>query len=243
LVDELSKCKITGLNQEQRRERDILEERRRQLKKAGQRLSRDDEARRNELGDLARTGPVQVEAPFGILLDWWQTSEDDQSAPKTWAGRQEIHKIATAAQEALVDRASSGLFDYACVLRLPHDYRKGRADHKKAVEPFYFDARRFAHPLDAGFSLDVQDAETVAHPAVELLCLIALQRFRPSAVKGQKWLFEYTMWSGPLPAAVAPAVVCGVVAGDRRYRFPLVFRDDQKRYKAFGLATPIGGGQ
>ena len=131
------------------------------------------------------------------------------------------------------------MFDHRCVLRMPHEYRKNKREQGKSVEPFYFDARRFAHALDTGFSLDAQDADTVAHPAVELLCLVGLQRFRPAATD-KKWTFEYSVWSLPLPTSVAAALASGAVPAGQRYRFTLLFRDDQKRYKAFGFATPIG---
>jgi hypothetical protein len=34
------------------------------------------------------------------LLDWWQAA-DDEATPKAWAGLQEIHKVARAAQDAI----------------------------------------------------------------------------------------------------------------------------------------------
>jgi CRISPR-associated protein Csx14 len=111
------------------------------------------------------------------------------------------------------------------------------------VEPFYFDAARFAHALDAGFSLDVQEKNlrATASPVTELLALIGLQRFRPELVRD--WTFDYFTWHEPLDAAVAAAVTSGAVpmARTKRYRFRLRFRDNQKRYKAFGFATAMGG--
>ena len=66
------------------------------------------------------------------------------------------------------------LFDYATVVPDP-------GDAKKKVEPYYFDARRKenAHPRDVGFSPNAFSMTTVAHPTVELLCLVGLQRARP----------------------------------------------------------------
>ena len=238
LMEALSKCKISGLSEEERKEREGLEAEKRRLKKERREFPRDKEDRRKELGTMAREGTLLVGSPFSFALNWWQTGDDDPSTPKTWAGLQELHKVARAAQDALKDIvALEDLFDYSCVLRLPTEYQKRESDRDRGVEPFYFDARRFAHALDIGFSLDVQNAETVAHPAVELLCLIGLQRFRPSATSHQKWGFEYHVWPCPLSAAVAAATVCGVVPADMCYRFLLRFRDDQKRYKAFSFAT------
>jgi CRISPR-associated protein Csb3 len=139
------------------------------------------------------------------------------------------------------------MLDYACVLRLPAEYRKARTGSNDAVEPFYFDARRFAHALDIGFSLDKIRANTVAHPAVELLALIGLQRFRPKVVPSSeakvKARVEYSTWHRPLGVTVAAAAACGAahVPGCRRFRFKILARDDQKRYGAFGWATARGG--
>lgn len=233
LIEALRSCEIAGLTTGERHERDALEAESRESKKRGEKLSTEKDARRVELGQLAREGKIDISSPFNLVLDWWQ-SDDGERAPKTWAGRQENYKVAVAAQNSLLsDSDPRNLFDHGAVLRTPEG---------KTVEPFYFDARRFAHPLDAGFSLDVQGSETIAHPAVELLTLIALQRFRPRP-SSVKWSYEYFTWAEPLPAPVAGAVTSGAIGiyPRRLFRFPLLFRDDQKRYKAFGIATPIGG--
>jgi CRISPR-associated protein Csb3 len=176
--------------------------------------------------------------PFSLLLDWWQT--EDETTPKTWAGKQEIHKIARAAQKALspaVINNPEDILDYACVLRSTREYAK-KSDENKKVAPFYFDARSFVHSLDTGFSLDVQELELMAYPAVELLALVGLQRFRPAA-QGQD--FDYWIWTHPMPALVAAAIVCGAASAEAsiRYRFRLRFRDDRGRYKAFEYANLI----
>lgn len=243
LVSQLSQCEIAGLSIAERQERESLEAERRQLKKEGRELHGDKEERRKMLGTKARAGAVFLGSPFCLALDWWQTEDEGATTPKTWAGLQEIHKVARAAQNAFSGIESyEQCLDYACVLRTPAEYCKQKVGRDKAVEPFYFDSRRFAHALDTGFSLDVQGAETLAHPAVELLCLIGLQRFRPNMP--EKWTFEYTVWNGPLSAPVAAAVVGGMVpaGAQQRHRFHFHFRDDQKRYKAFSFAIPIGDG-
>jgi hypothetical protein len=267
LMEVVTNCEISGLTKDEREERAALDAERNRLKREGKPFSAEKEKRRKELGAMARAGAISLrwapsvrlagispetmecmgetspEKPFSLDLNWWQTSDDDVNTPKTWAGLQEIHKVARAAQDAFGKIEDlSELFNHSCILRMPKEYSKSASDQKKSVEPFYFDARRFAHALDVGFSLDVQSAETVAHPAVELLALIGLQRFRPGASK-QKWGFEYTAWAKPLSAPVATAVVSGAVPvqPQQRYRFRLLFRDDQRRYKAFSYATRIGG--
>jgi len=246
LLKELRSCEIVSLSKEEYKELKEIDAKRRRLRKEGQDLSTQEKDRYQKLGSKSREGTLTIGGSFGILLDWWQTGNDDIIVPKTWAGRQEIHKIARAAQDALAYIPNpEELFDYGCILRKPKEYCIKEADFEKAVEPFYFDARRFAHALDTGFSLDVQDAEAIAYPAVELLSLIGLQRFRPrvpaTEEKGSKWTFEYSVWKRPLSVAVASAVASCAVSSGNRYRFQLLFRDDQKRYKAFDFAIPMGG--
>jgi len=198
-----------------------------------------------DLDKLRREGYIFIGPPFCVRLDWWKEGQ----GLKTWSGSQGVVRIAQAAMrkfhKAFEDPSP---LDYKCILRPANEEvsesevvtgrRRKRSKGKDKVEPFYFDARRFAHALDTGFSLDAVGAETVASPATELLCLIGLQRFRPRLAND---LFAYWTWSRSLPANVASAVVCGAlrIARTRGYRFALAFRDDQKRYKAFSFATPI----
>ncbi|MCS7304254.1 MAG: type I-U CRISPR-associated protein Cas8c [Thermoguttaceae bacterium] len=243
IIHFLSTCEISGLTEEQRKEREALEAEKRRLKKEGYELPDAQEARRKMLGEMAREGSLFIGTPFHLRLDWWQGKDEDPNTPKTWAGRQELHKVARSAQDAISHIPDlCQLFDYCCVLYLPQEYRKRKSDQSKSVEPFYFDARRFAHALDVGFSLDVQEFDTLAYPAVELLCLIGLQRFRPAPPKMQ-WQFAYSVWFSPVSAPIAAAIVSGAVPvyPVDRYCFSLVFRDDQRRYKAFDFATLLGG--
>ena len=229
LIEELRNCDISGLTEEENQEREFLEREKRRLKVEGDKLSDAQEQRRKELGTKARAGAIRLGSPFSLVLDWWQI-DDENTAPKTWAGRQELHRIARAAQNAIPAVGSyKELLDYPAVMRLTSDYHKKKSDEDTTVEPFYFDARRFAHALDTGFSLDTQDAETTAHPAVELLTLVGLQRFRPHVAS--KRCFRHGVWTHPLSTTVATAVTCGAIAGATTYEFYLLSRDDQDRYK------------
>ena len=228
VVESLSQCEASGLTEEERGERAALETEKRELKKQNppKALAPEKESRRKELGQRARAGTLRLAHPVDLLLDWWQAN-DDEVTPKTWAGRQEVHKVARSAQEALAGIGDlTLLFDHGCVMRTPKGYGKQGTDGQKAVEPFYFDARRFSHALDAGFSLDA----------------VGLQRFRPRPALPVRWSFDYWVWSHPLNALVAAGVASGSVPtpAGTRFRFALRFRDDQKRYKAFGWSTTIG---
>ncbi len=243
LMGQIASCALEGLTQDERDELENLERRQRELRKLGQNLSDTEEQRRKELGKQAREGQLLVKGmEFQITLNWWQ----DEGTPATWAGRQEVHTIAIAAQNSIANflkenQDLKNILNWQQILRRPREHRAGEGSEKK-VEPFYFDARRFAHALDVGFSLDVQKAESEAYPAVEFLCLVGLQRFRPRQARDSKWSFEYWTWSDPLPSTVAAGVVCGSVQipGREKYRFSLQFRDDEGRYKAFGIATLVG---
>ncbi len=232
LLNALCACPIEGLRDEEKQERDGLE-------KSKKTLSKQDEERRKALGESARAGALNIGTPFSLRLDWWQADHD--AVVKTWAGVQEIHKVARAAQVALLNVTALGsLLDSSCVWYVPIEYQRNKSDEKKSVAPFYFDARQFVHRLDIGFSLGaLEQAVMVAYPGVELLALIGLQRFSPAPAQ-QKRHFEYWAWPCPTPAPVAAAVVCGRAPVETKYHyhFRLLFRDDQRRYKAFSFATP-----
>lgn len=238
LIHKIKTCNIAGLTETEKREREHLESKKRRLKKSGRQISDELEQRRKDLGTKARSGSLILEHPFSMTLDWWQVDDDKNTAPKTWAGKQELHRIARATQDAVPDtQPFDDLLDFSAVLRLTTDYQKNKVDSNKSVEPFFFDARRFAHALDTGFSLDVQDAETTAHPAVELLALIGLQRHRPQAISKRK--FRYGLWTNPLSTLVTPTITCNALTGTVLHEFQLLSRDNEDRYKSFNFATPL----
>lgn len=235
ITDVLVQAGLDGdLSQEERTELDELERRKRRLFKQQQKLSEQDEKRRSSLGQRLREGAVRLGDPLNMRVAWWE--EGGKFVPKTFAGRQEVLRMALA-MVAAIQKGVEGdhPFEYRCLLQ----------DSKGSkVEPFYFDARRFAHSLDAGFSLDTQEKSIRASAAVltEMLALIGLERFRPRQSLKDRRTFEYFTWDQPL-GVIAAAVACGAVsiAGRQGFRFRLRFRDDQKRYKAFGYATQLGG--
>jgi len=166
-----------------------------------------------------KTCPIRMANGFAMRIDWWLHKEAPSSRLKTWAGQQGGLKIALAMKDKL-PASNEGMLNGGV----------------NAPAPYYFDSRRFAHALDAGFSLDVQQMDVQAYPAVELLALIGLQRFRPSST-GDRWSFAYQIWTKPLMAATASAICAGAVTGHTGYQYRVRFRDDQKRFKAFTQAT------
>jgi len=175
--------------------------------------------------------PIEVSAPFSLRLDWWKSRARADSDLKVWAGTMESFRIARAMQNALrADAfASEDLLNTGMVAYDPD------APDKK-VEPFYFDARRGpnAHSRDVGFAPNDLGLTTIASPAVELLCLIGLQRTRPVRTD-QPRVFDYHIWPGPLPTSLAQAAVAGLLPNlcGARYRFESWFRTGQRKHKAF----------
>jgi len=182
--------------------------------------------------------PIDIPAPFELRLDWWKDDRSGGDRLKAWAGSMRGLRIASAMQSMLSreELQTSALLDYAEVV-----YDPAEPDNK--VEPFYFDARRGsnARPIDIEFSPDALKMESLAYPAVEFLCLVGIQRFRPLATETPR-VFNYYTWAIPLAARVAPLAACGVLthAAVRGFRFENAFRTDQRKHKAFTTATAIG---
>ncbi len=182
--------------------------------------------------------PLRIGA--GMVLDWWQDPRAKDL--KLWAGTMNGPRIAQAMLAAIADAAihTERLFDHAVVVRDPEN-------PSKKVEPFYFDARRAgnAHSRDVGFAPNDMQMETNAFPAVEVLCLIGLQRFRPAPVPNMRRVFDYTPWHEWLPISVAPAVAAGAVrvGAAGKYRFESWFRTSQKKHKAFKPARLVLEGE
>ncbi len=184
------------------------------------------------------SSPIQMPDPFDLRLDWWHDHRTGGDRLKPWAGSMRGVRIARAMQNVLrwEELHTSGLLDYSTVV---YD----RAEPDKKVEPFYFDARRGASalPIDIGFSPDSLHMTNLAYPAVEFLCLVGLQRFRPMPT-GTPRVFDYYTWTIPLGASVAALAAAGLFkeAGVCGFRFEVAFRTDQRKHKAFTPATPLG---
>ena len=181
--------------------------------------------------------PILIEKPFSLRLDWWKSGDRTASDLKVWAGTMESYRIARAMQHTMKapEFASENLLNCGMVA---YD----ADDPETKVEPFYFDARRGpnAHSRDVGFSPNDLKLTTIASPAVELLCLIGLQRVRPVSA-GQPRRFDYYVWSQPLPTSLVPVAAAGLLGSTatQGYRFESWFRTGQRKHKAFLTAKPI----
>jgi CRISPR-associated protein Csb3 len=187
--------------------------------------------------DQAQKGVLLLGTPFNLRLDWWQGRDEDESVPKTWAGRQDVCRVARAAQYALHRLMNKPGFLPERLFTYSHPLIDSGSRKEKLVAPFYFDAFvSRIHSRDVGFSLDQHDIKVEPSPATELLCLIGLQRFRPRLANGQ---YVYCLWDRPLGTVVASAVFNACLElpdGGRCFGFVLRYRDEQRRYKAFGYA-------
>jgi len=187
------------------------------------------------------SSPLMIGAPFAPLsIDWWETDLTGARDLKVWAGTMESFGIAQAMQHAMKDERFHGsdLFDIGMVVTTLHD-----AGKKK--EPYYFDARRTsnAHSRDVGFSPNDLGLTSIAHPAVELLCLIGLQAARPALTAASR-VYDYFTWHVPLLSNLLLAASTGSLdlADARAYRFENWFRTGQKKHKAFRSAIPLTQG-
>lgn len=202
--------------------------------------SEEDGDSEDEEAGSGAAAPIEIGTEPSLLLDWWQDLRHGRDL-KLWAGTMNGPRIAQAMLSAIADPSlhTARIFDHATVVMDPEN-------PSKKVEPFYFDARRAgnASSRDVGFAPNDLKLETLAFPAVEILCLIGLQRFRPAPVPGQRRVFDYCTWNEWLPILVAPAVSCGLVhiPGTTRYRFESWFRTSQRKHKAFKPARLISQG-
>jgi len=184
------------------------------------------------------SSPISIGAPFRpFTLDWWLDDRAGGKELKVWAGTMESVRIARAMHHALRDSQFRGedCLNIGVVAYDPDDLTK-------KVEPFYFDARRGpnAHSRDVGFSPNDLKITTTAYPAVEIFCLIGLQRCLPSRTDRPR-VYDYFTWAAPIPPLLLPAVVTGVMASPCRqqFRFENWYRTGQRKHKAFRSATVI----
>ncbi len=179
--------------------------------------------------------PMSLGPPFNLTLDWWV-----DKALKPWAGSMNAQLIFRAMRKAIDPGSADPLNDLRVVHDPPDPLRPKQKTKKR--EPFYFDSRRGgnAKSLDVGFAPDAFSMTSAACSAVESLCVVGLQRFRPMPTDRPR-VFVYRAWTVPLPPSAAPAAACGLLpgVGGDLYRFENAFRTDQRKHKGFLPATRI----
>lgn len=153
-----------------------------------------------------------------LTLDWW-LRPSQHNRLKLWSGSNSVRAMVEDAFAAIREDNSVDILN--AVIQLPR-------------QPFFYAAARPLHERDFGISLDKigRRVEFEHLPYVELLTLIALQRFRPEPTEDDR--FGYSTWTLPLPAEIAAAVVAGALPAlaHESFEFPVIARDD-KGHKQF----------
>jgi CRISPR-associated protein Csb3 len=185
--------------------------------------------------------PVIIGTPFRrLVVDWWETDMTGARDLKVWAGTMESFGIAQAMQNAMrcSEFQTPDLFSVGMVVTTEEEGKK--------KEPYYFDARRApnAHSRDVGFSPNDLKMTSIAHPAVELLCLVGLQFARPVPTARSR-VYDYFTWHSPLLSSLLLAASTGLLRlpDAQGYRFENWFRTGQKKHKAFRNARTLTQGE
>lgn len=184
--------------------------------------------------DDAPKTPLTIGAPFNLVIDWWRYEGGKAGKLKTWAGQMGVSSIANDMKQTLKLEIGYQTADLGSILY--------RSTTRTEGQPYYFDANYAvnAQAQDVGFSIDKLwkggvKIKTAVVPAVELLCLIGLQRARPILsfdVKGKERLYDYRVWCTPLSIALVPAVISGALTiSCKKFRFANPSR--AKDYRAF----------
>jgi CRISPR-associated protein Csb3 len=179
-----------------------------------------------------KSPPIMLGKPFNLRLDWWGDHSAAKAGFKTWSAGMTVL--------GFFNGTPTGPSMRACLK--PHlAAGEDLLQSTEAIEkpsPFNFDSRISRNiAIDLGF---VKGVTFAFSPAVELLALVGLQRFRPRVPRAiDRWKRNlYHTWKSPLSVNVAAAVAHGLIPSliENRYSFPIKGRDASARYKAFGTA-------
>lgn len=186
--------------------------------------------------------PIRIGDPFSTFdIDWWVNDQTGARDFKVWAGTMESFGIAQAMQHAIRSSQfrSASFFNVGVVVTTP-------GDASKKKEPFYFDSRRApnAHARDVGFATNDLELTSIAHPAVELLCLVGLQVARPRPT-GVLRVYRYVTWHDFMPSNVLLALSSGAAEqqSGKTYEFENWFRTGQRKHKSFRAAVLVSQGE
>ncbi len=226
LLGAISSCQISSTLTD-----DEIERLRSMLNKKKTTLTEDELREKAALNTKWRVERLRLHEPFDFWIDWWTDDAGGGSRFKTWAGKQLVLDIVKSMQEPLSDDSLKSCENGDCL-----SWSVG----EKAI-PFYFDSNfgSQSSSLDVGFSLDSLKISLRVRPLIELLTLVALQRFRPLFDKESN-VYRFQAWTDYLPPLLAAAAVAGLGPLSRlRFCFSLLYRT--KYLKAFLPATQIEG--
>lgn len=184
-----------------------------------------------------RIYPMTLKHPFNLRLDWWNDGEAQAQKLKTWTAGMRVTDLLLGFHKK--EKLIPSMRDHfaAAVKRNPDDWLREPWPIKEP-SAFCYDSR-----LSRNNALDLGHTSfgTMAFsPAIDVLTLIGLQRFRPRMV--EVWTRNrYFTWSQPLPVEVAAVAALGLLPhlNGTCFEFPIKPRDAQGRYKLFGHAQPV----
>ncbi len=168
--------------------------------------------------------PIQlgIEDILTLVLDWWLVPErSNKSDFKLWAGQQTTLKLVQDMLDADWDVSAERVLEH----RLPMSGRFG------------LDPRSSWNALDFGSSPNTQNRDAYTYPATEMLAAVGLQGFRPSQQTRKGFL--YSLWSSPLPLAVARAAAAGALPKADSYEFKFEVAKRSGSYSYFTFAQPL----
>lgn len=187
-----------------------------------------------------RTYPMTLRDPFNLRLDWWIDEEAQRQKLKTWTAGQHVTDL---------------LLGYHKGTGRPKYIPSMREHFAEAVKQFPQNWLRQPLPIavPSSFSYDSRLSRNNAldqghttysimafSPAIDVLTLVGLQRFRPLML--ETWARNlYCTWDQPLPVEIAAVTALGLIPQliDCCFEFPIKRRDAQGRYKLFGHAQPV----
>lgn len=191
-----------------------------------------------------KTVPIQLAAPFDLRLDWWNSDAAQHDKLKTWSAGKKVTDLLNG--KTTVRKTKKGETSYSPSMRdhLKESVSKNPGDWLRVAEviespkAFGYDSRLSRNnALDLGY---VGNSAMAFSPAVEVLSLVGLQRFRPWVIV--TWSRNrYCTWRQPLSVDIAAVAALGVIPQfiDNCFEFPIKPRDAQGRYKLFGHAQPV----
>jgi CRISPR-associated protein Csb3 len=187
-----------------------------------------------------RIYPMILREPFNLRLDWWTGEEAQSQKLKTWTAGQHVTDL---------------LVGYRKDRNRPKYIPSMREHFAEAVKQCPDDWLREARPIEVpmAFSYDSRLSRNNAldqghtakcimafSPAVDVLTLVGLQRFRPLVL--ETWARNlYCTWSLPLSVEIAAVTTLGLIPHliGSCFEFPIKPRDARGRYKLFGHAQPV----
>jgi CRISPR-associated protein Csb3 len=184
-----------------------------------------------------RIHPMTLGDPFNLLLDWWNDGEAQAQRLKTWTAGMRVTDLLLGFHKKQKRIPSMRDHFAAAVKRNPDDWLREPWPIKEP-SAFSNDSRLSRNnALDLGHTCFGTMAFS---PAIDVLTLIGLQRFRPRMV--EVWTRNrYFTWSQPLPVEVAAVSAFWLIPhlNGICFEFPIKPRDAQGRYKLFGHAQPV----